>query len=99
MGVLPTCHQFTRSTPLYHCAGSASAFACSCRCLRGATLLGIQMSNIFWFIAGTLTGLAAMLIAFPLLRTARAALEKRSVRITVAAVGIAAFAALALLLY
>lgn len=57
------------------------------------------MSNYFWFIAGTLTGLSAMLIAFPLLRTARAALGKRSVRITVAAVSIAAFAALALLLY
>jgi cytochrome c-type biogenesis protein CcmH len=58
-----------------------------------------SMSNIFWFVAGTLTGLSAMLIAFPLLRAARAALDKRSVRIAATAIGIAGFAAAALLLY
>lgn len=57
------------------------------------------MSNIFWFIAGTLTGLSAMLIAFPLLSAARAALDKRSLRIAATAIGIAGFAAAALLLY
>ena len=57
------------------------------------------MGNLFWFIAGTLTGLSAMLIAFPLLRAARAALDKRILRITATAIGIAGFAAAALLLY
>jgi cytochrome c-type biogenesis protein CcmH len=61
--------------------------------------MGFSMSNIFWFIAGTLTGLSAMLIAFPLLRAARAALDKRILRITATAIGIAGFAAAALLLY
>ncbi|HEY7643252.1 MAG TPA: hypothetical protein VH814_26215 [Steroidobacteraceae bacterium] len=57
------------------------------------------MSIYFGFIAGTLTGLAAAFIALPLLRATRAALHKRNVRIAVAALGIAAFAAAALLLY
>jgi cytochrome c-type biogenesis protein CcmH len=57
------------------------------------------MSNYFWFIAGTLTGLSAMLIAFPLLRAARGALDKRSLRIAATAIGIAGFAAAALFLY
>jgi len=56
------------------------------------------MSTYFWFIAGTLTGLSAMLIAFPLLRAARAALDKPS-RIAATVIGIAGFAAAALLLY
>jgi cytochrome c-type biogenesis protein CcmH len=56
------------------------------------------MSNYFWFIAGTLTGLSAMLIAFPLLRAARAALDKR-MRIAATVIGIAGFAAAALFLY
>jgi cytochrome c-type biogenesis protein CcmH/NrfG len=57
------------------------------------------MSSYFWFIAGTLTGLSAMLIAFPLLRAARGALDKRSLRIAATAIGIAGFAAAALFLY
>jgi cytochrome c-type biogenesis protein CcmH len=57
------------------------------------------MSIYFWFIAGTWTGLSAMLIALPLLRASRAALGKRSARIAIAVVGIAAFAGGALLLY
>lgn len=57
------------------------------------------MSIYFGFIAGTLTGISALLIALPLLRASRAALDKPYVRIAVAALGIAAFAAAALLLY
>src|SRR6187551_256335 len=97
MGVLPTCHGLTHYTTLRHCSHSASAFAC--RVVSAASDAGCSMSNYFWFIAGTLTGLSAMLIAFPLLRAARAALDKRSLRIAATAIGIAGFAAAALLLY
>ncbi len=57
------------------------------------------MTTYFWFIAGTLTGLSAMLLAWPLLRAARASLDKRSLRIAATAIGIAGFAAAALFLY
>lgn len=57
------------------------------------------MSTYFWFIAGTLTGLCAMLVAFPLTRGVLMLSAKSSVRIVMGAIGVAAFAAIALLLY
>jgi cytochrome c-type biogenesis protein CcmH len=61
--------------------------------------MGFSISNIFWFVAGTLTGLSAMLIALPLLRAARTAVDQRSLRIAATTIGIAGFAAAALFLY
>lgn len=57
------------------------------------------MTTYFWFIAGMLTGLCAALIAFPLLRGTFALLERRTMRIVLAAFGVVAFAAVALVLY
>jgi len=100
MGVLPTCHKLTLYTPLIDRSHSTFAVLCACGVSAASDgSMGFWMSNIFWFIAGTLTGLSAMLIAFPLLRAARAALDKRILRIAATAVGIAGFAAAALLLY
>jgi cytochrome c-type biogenesis protein CcmH len=57
------------------------------------------MGIYFGFISGTLTGVCAMLIASPLLRGAFANLDKRAMRIGIAAGGVVAFAVVALILY
>ncbi|HVY79619.1 MAG TPA: hypothetical protein VG994_01445 [Steroidobacteraceae bacterium] len=57
------------------------------------------MAVYFWFLAGTLTGVCAMLVALPLMRGALANVTTRTARISVTAIGVVAFAAVALLLY
>ena len=57
------------------------------------------MNTYFWFIAGTMAGFAAALVVMPLWRGAAAAMTHRYVRVGVAAAGVIAFAASAILLY
>jgi hypothetical protein len=57
------------------------------------------MNIYFWFAAGMLAGFAAALVALPLWRGALATLAHRNARIALAAAGVAAFGAVALILY
>jgi cytochrome c-type biogenesis protein CcmH len=58
-----------------------------------------SMNNYFWFVAGTMTGLCAAVIALPLVRGAREALERRRVRVVIAASAVVSIVAGALVLY
>lgn len=57
------------------------------------------MNSYFWFLAGTMTGFAAVLVVLPLWRGAAAALTQRRVRVGVTVVGVIVFAASAISLY
>jgi cytochrome c-type biogenesis protein CcmH/NrfG len=57
------------------------------------------MSTSFWFAAGTLTGICAALIAFPILRGALTLFEHRKIRIAASLLGVIAFATTAVVLY
>jgi cytochrome c-type biogenesis protein CcmH/NrfG len=57
------------------------------------------MKTYFWFIAGTMTGFCAAIIVWPFMRDALAALERRRVRVAIAAAIVVAFAGTALILY
>ena len=57
------------------------------------------MNIYFWFIAGTMTGLCAAVIALPFMRNALAAFERRRVRVIVAASGVIAFVGAVFILY
>ena len=58
-----------------------------------------SMNNYFWFVAGTMTGLCAAVIALPLIRGAREALERRRARVVIAVSAVIAFIGGAFVLY
>ena len=57
------------------------------------------MANYFWFIAGTLAGICAVLVTLPLMGSARESLKSPKVRVALGAAGILVFAAAALFVY
>jgi cytochrome c-type biogenesis protein CcmH/NrfG len=66
--------------------------------LSAASDIGhFQKMMYFWFIAGTLTGLCAAIVALPFMRGAIERLERR--RVIIAALAVLAFAGCALILY
>src|SRR5882724_8071279 len=67
--------------------------------VRGCRAGLSPMTNYFWFIAGALAGICAVVVTLPLMRTAAESMKFRKVQGALGAAGILVFAATAFFVY